>query len=80
MTKFFFSFIFLSTLLSAQNKKHILLMNGTAHIGNGEVIENSFIAIKDGKLEIVSDARIVKLDISGFIRPSILQESIFTLD
>ena len=49
-----------------QNKTHILLMNGVAHLGTGEVLENSYIAIKDGKIELVTDARITKIDISKF--------------
>ena len=66
MTKFLISFLLLSTLLSAQNKKHILLKNAVAHIGNGEVIENSLISIKDGKIDLVADARLIKIDISRF--------------
>lgn len=66
MTKFLISFLLLSTLLSAQNKKHILLKNATAHIGNGEVIENSLVSIKDGKIDLVADARLIKIDITKF--------------
>ena len=29
-------------------KDAILILNGTAHIGNGEIINNSAIGIKDG--------------------------------
>jgi hypothetical protein len=49
MTKFLISFLLFSVALTAQNKKRILLKNATAHIGNGQVIENSLVAIKDGK-------------------------------
>lgn len=66
MTKFLISFLLLSTLLSAQNKKHILLKNAVAHIGNGEVIENSLVSIKDGKIDLVADARLIKIDITKF--------------
>ena len=58
--------IVLSIHTIAQNKKHILLMNGVAHIGNGEVLENSYIAINNGKIELVADARLTKIDISKF--------------
>ncbi len=34
--------------------KSILLLNGTAHVGNGKVIENSAIGFKDGKLTLVT--------------------------
>ena len=66
MTKFLISFLLLSVFLSAQNKKHILLKNATAHIGNGEVIENSLVSIKDGKIDLVADARLIKIDITKF--------------
>lgn len=66
MAKFFISFILLSTLLSAQNKKHILLTNAVAHIGNGQVLENSYVSIKDGKIDLVADARLTKIDITKF--------------
>lgn len=66
MTKFFLSFVFLSALLTAQNKKHILLKNAMAHIGNGQVLENSYVSIKDGKIDLVADARITKIDITKF--------------
>ncbi len=66
MTKFFLSFIFLSSLLVAQNKKRILLKNAMAHIGNGQVIDNSYVAIKDGKIDMVADARVTRIDPSQF--------------
>ena len=66
MTKFLFLFVLLSTLLTAQNKKHFLLKNAIAHIGNGEVIENSLISIKDGKIDLVADARLIKIDVTKF--------------
>lgn len=46
--------------------KSILIMNGKAHIGNGEVIENSVIGLKDGKLTIVADARVVRINMSEY--------------
>ncbi|MES2763821.1 MAG: amidohydrolase family protein [Bacteroidota bacterium] len=66
MTKFLLSFIFLSTLIIAQNKKRILLKNATAHIGNGQVLDNSYVAIKDGKIDMVADARVTRIDPSQF--------------
>jgi imidazolonepropionase-like amidohydrolase len=52
--------------IAAAQKNHVLIMNGTAHIGNGQVVENSAIAFKDGKIELVADARLVKLNISAY--------------
>jgi len=66
MTKFLLSFVLFTTVLFAQNKKHILLKNAVAHIGNGQVLENSFISIKDGKIDMVADARLIKIDITQF--------------
>jgi len=40
----------------------ILIMNGTAHIGNGKVIENSVIAFENGKITMVADATVIHLD------------------
>lgn len=66
MTKFFISFLFLTIFVSAQNKKRILLANGVAHIGNGQVLENSYISIIDGKIGMVADARLTRIDPSQF--------------
>ncbi|MFI5217850.1 MAG: amidohydrolase family protein [Bacteroidia bacterium] len=41
--------------------KSILLINGSAHLGNGKVIENSAIGFKGGKLNLVADATLIKL-------------------
>ena len=46
--------------------KTILLIGGIAHIGNGKVIENSAIAFKDGKITMVADATVIRLDPSKF--------------
>ncbi len=66
MKKIFLLLIVFSIQCVAQNKKHILLMNGVAHLGTGDVLENSYIAINDGKIELVADARLTKIDISKF--------------
>ncbi len=47
-------------------KGSILLRNGVAHLGNGEIIENAFISIIDGKIGVCADARLVRMDISQF--------------
>jgi imidazolonepropionase-like amidohydrolase len=66
MYKFFIFLISISSTIIAQNKKRVLLSNGIAHIGNGIVLENSLIAFSDGKIELVADARVTKIDISKF--------------
>jgi imidazolonepropionase-like amidohydrolase len=41
------------------------IMNATAHIGNGEVIENSVIVIENGIITAIADATVVRMDIKG---------------
>ena len=49
-----------------KQSKSILLMNGTAHLGNGKVIENSVVGFKDGKITLVADAKLVRIDKSAW--------------
>ncbi|MFK7032612.1 amidohydrolase family protein [Flavobacterium oreochromis] len=44
----------------------ILIMNGIAHLGNGEVIENCAIGFKEGKLTLVADARNIRIDLTSY--------------
>jgi imidazolonepropionase-like amidohydrolase len=48
------------TVAPAQTRS-VLIMNGTAHIGDGTVIENAAIGFRDGKLDMVADARTIRL-------------------
>ena len=48
------------------NNKNILLLDGTAHIGNGNYIKRSAIAIKDGKITLVENALVKTIDTSGY--------------
>ena len=48
------------TVAPDQNKS-ILIMNGIAHIGNGELIDNSAIGFENGKITMVADARVIRL-------------------
>ena len=88
--KIFLAALFLFTTLqsNAQKKyKSYLLMNGTAHLATGEVINNSLIGFKDGKLNLVANALITTVDTKqydtiiyikgkhvypGFIAPNII--------
>jgi imidazolonepropionase-like amidohydrolase len=47
---------------SGFTQKSVLLLNGTAHLGTGEVINTSVIGIRNGKLELVANALITKYD------------------
>lgn len=75
MKKIIYSFmclLFTTTLVIAQQTpapkqtKSILLLNGTAHIGNGKVIPNSYVGFKDGKITLVVDATISRIDMSAY--------------
>ena len=46
--------------------QHTLFLGGTAHIGDGNKIETSAIAIKDGKFEMVADAKVIRIDPSAY--------------
>ena len=41
-------------------------MGATAHLGNGEKIENAAISMLNGKIELVADASIIRIDQSAF--------------
>ncbi len=70
---FFLPLFLLPIISSAQmpvpakkQTKSILLMNGTAHLGNGQVIQNSVVGFKDGKISLVADATVIRLDKSAW--------------
>jgi imidazolonepropionase-like amidohydrolase len=41
--------------------KSILILNATAHLGNGKIIENSAIGFKEGKIVLVADSKLIRL-------------------
>ena len=43
----------------------IAIVGGTAHTGTGEIIENSLLIIRDGKIATLVDGSAVKLDLNG---------------
>ncbi|MGJ3237013.1 amidohydrolase family protein [Marivirga sp.] len=47
-------------------KEPIAIMNAYAHLGNGEVIENSVITFENGVITNVADATSIRLDLSGY--------------
>lgn len=46
--------------------KPIAIKGGTAHIGNGQVMENALITFDKGKLTNVADGNTAKIDLSGY--------------
>jgi imidazolonepropionase-like amidohydrolase len=49
-----------------KQSKSVLITNATAHLGNGKVIENAVIGFKNGKLELVADATLIRIDMSAY--------------
>ncbi|MCO6501004.1 MAG: amidohydrolase family protein [Vicingus serpentipes] len=71
--KIILSFLLLSSGAYAQvetpakeQTKSVLILNGTAHLGNGAVIKNAAIAFDKGKLTLVEDASKIKIDFSVY--------------
>lgn len=58
------SFLIFSLKLQAQ--KTILFVGATTHIGNGQVLENSIISVKNGVFDIIGDATTIRIDPSAF--------------
>lgn len=46
--------------------KSILIMNPIVHIGNGEKLENGVVGLKDGKIVLVADARVVRINMAEY--------------
>ncbi len=51
---------------AAEQTQAILLKGGIAHLGNGEVIDNSLIAFDQGIITLVADATKARIDIAGY--------------
>jgi len=49
-----------------EQTKPIALTGGTAHIGNGQIIENALITFDKGKLTNVVDGSVARIDLSGY--------------
>lgn len=62
--------LFVSSLCSfgvAQKKyNHFVVFGGTAHLGNGKVIENAVIAVNNGTFEMVASAKGLKLNPAAY--------------
>lgn len=43
-------------------EKPVILLNGTLHIGNGEVMENAAVGFENGVITMVADARVIRVD------------------
>ena len=52
--------------LSTNAQRPILFMGATAHLGNGEKIDNTAISMFNGKIEMVADASMIRIDPTAF--------------
>lgn len=59
------SFGFAQQTPAPKQSKDIAIMGATAHIGNGEVIQNSIITFSNGKITNIGDATTMKMNTSG---------------
>lgn len=66
MNKFILTLIVILITINTMAQKPTLFIGGIAHIGNGEVIENSAISIKEGSFDIVADANFIRIDPTAF--------------
>ena len=64
--KFILTIIVILITFNTKAQKPILFVGGIAHIGNGEVIENSAISIKEGSFDIVANANLIRIDPTAF--------------
>jgi imidazolonepropionase-like amidohydrolase len=51
---------------SAKQTKSVLISNATAHLGNGQIIENSLIGFSNGKIDLITDASTSKIDATKY--------------
>lgn len=69
MNRYFIWIGFLFTcanLVAQKNYSHIALLNATAHIGDGRVIEGSLVVINKDRIETVSETKGLKLNYQAF--------------
>ncbi|AMA48644.1 MULTISPECIES: amidohydrolase family protein [Flavobacterium] len=69
--KLLYSVLFITGMYAQQipapkQTKSILIINAIAHLGNGQLIENSAIGFKDGKLNLIADARLTRIDLNSY--------------
>lgn len=63
----FFIFILFSINLNAQKTyTHVAFINGTAHLGNGKVIENSLVVVNKSLFEVVGSITGIRLNPSAY--------------
>ena len=66
MNRLLTTIFFLLITISGHGQKPTLFIGATAHLGNGEVIQNAAISINNGKFDLVADASLIRIDPSAF--------------
>ena len=66
MNRLLTTIFFLLITISGHGQKPTLFIGATAHLGNGEVIQNAAISISNGKFDLVADASLIRIDPSAF--------------
>jgi imidazolonepropionase-like amidohydrolase len=51
---------------AAAQSESIMILNATAHVGNGEVISNACIGFENGKITLIGDGTLIKYDASRY--------------
>ncbi|MAU36703.1 MAG: amidohydrolase [Flavobacteriales bacterium] len=52
--------------MQLSGQKPTLFLGATAHIGNGKVIENSAVSVKENKFDLVADLSVIRIDPNAF--------------
>lgn len=55
-----------TAFLPVSEEKPVLLMNATAHLGSGQLIDNAAVAFENGKFTLIADATRIRLDMTAF--------------
>ena len=58
--------IALISSMQLSGQKPTLFLGATAHIGNGKVIENSAVSVKENKFDLVADLSVIRIDPNAF--------------
>ena len=58
--------LFAFIIAGAQKKNSFAFINGTAHIGDGTIVENSYIVVKNDKIESIQSMKGIRIDPRSF--------------
>ena len=52
--------------INVNGQKSTLFIGATAHLGNGEVIKNAAVSVKNGEFDVIADAGMIRIDPDAF--------------